>query len=47
LAKLAKTKSVTESLRLNWLMSAIAVVPTSGAATVIGVGEQLRGIEAD
>lgn len=44
LAKLADTKSVTESLRLRWLMTTIMVIPTQGQATIVGVGEQLRGI---
>ncbi|GAB4077961.1 hypothetical protein [Nostocoides australiense] len=46
LASLAGEKSVTKQLRLDWLLTFATVIPKDKAATVIGVSEQLRDIEA-
>lgn len=46
LAKLAGRKTVTDRLRLRWLMTTIMVIPADQPARVVGVGEQLRGISA-
>ena len=46
LAKLAGRSKVTDHVQLDWLETLAIVIPASGKATVVGAGEQLRGIDA-
>lgn len=46
LVKLSGKKAVTKSLELRWLETIAVVVPATGAATVVGVEERMRGITA-
>ena len=37
---------MTDHVQLDWLETLAIVIPASGKATVVGAGEQLRGIDA-